>query len=285
MVNLSPFEFNANDVITANFELKSTVMTGSTTVFYYAIYDGSHNVKEGNVNTGGSLSGSVQYTVPNVPAPYYRFTIYASGGGHVISGQAQANIVSNFIVTIKFDKTNYNAGDTMSIDYKISARSSVYPLPRIFTLQFGLLGYPMPSVETTSAEGNVKYVVPSGANEGQVLFEMIVSSSSGTVYAYEVVTIGPSPSEISLFDAFLLVLIVILFLLVLAMRGRGAGAKAAEAAPKPKEEKAAPPPPPGAQTSPMIVNCKSCGAPIEITTSKRPIEVMCPSCGETAMVQ
>jgi len=35
----------------------------------------------------------------------------------------------------------------------------------------------------------------------------------------------------------------------------------------------------------MTVTCKACGAPIEITTSKRPIEVMCPSCGETQMVQ
>lgn len=36
---------------------------------------------------------------------------------------------------------------------------------------------------------------------------------------------------------------------------------------------------------PLMINCKSCGAEIEITTSKRPIEVMCPSCGETEMVE
>ena len=51
-----------------------------------------------------------------------------------------------------------------------------------------------------------------------------------------------------------------------------------------------PPPPPSGPTQPsavgpMNVSCKHCGASIEITTSKRPIEVMCPSCGETQVVQ
>jgi predicted RNA-binding Zn-ribbon protein involved in translation (DUF1610 family) len=35
----------------------------------------------------------------------------------------------------------------------------------------------------------------------------------------------------------------------------------------------------------MSVTCRHCGKAIEITTSKRPIEVMCPSCGETQVVQ
>lgn len=283
IVNVNPFEYNANDVLTANFELKSTVMTGATTVFYYDVWDGSRDVKTGTINTGGSLSGSVQYTVPNFPAQSYKFTIYASGAGRVISESATVYIVSDFLVTISFDKTGYNTGDTMKVHYKLSARSSGTPLPRIFTLTYGLEGCPSVSIMTTNTEGDVNYVVPSGANEGQTLFGLSASWGMTSASAVEVVTIGPAPSEISLFDAFLLVLIVILFLLVLAMRGRGAGAGAG--APKPKEEKAAPPPPPGQQTSPMIVNCKACGAPIEITTSKRPIEVMCPSCGETAMVQ
>jgi hypothetical protein len=282
IVNVNPPEYNANSVLTANFELKSTVMTASTTTFYYKVSDGARTVKQGTADvSSGSLSGSIQYTVPNVPAQQYTFTVYASGGGHIVSGQAAASLIQDFILTIKFDKTSYNAGDTMVVDYKIAARASGTPLPRIFRLSYGLIEYSGVSFTTTNAEGKVNYVVPAGANEGQVLFEMQESSTS--TMAIEVVTIGPPTDGIELFDAFLLVLIVILFLLVLAMRGRGAGAGAR--APKPKEEKAAPPPPPGQQVSPMIVNCKACGAPIEITTSKRPIEVMCPSCGETAMVQ
>jgi len=59
------------------------------------------------------------------------------------------------------------------------------------------------------------------------------------------------------------------------------------AGPKAPMEKPAPPPPStaGPGPAPMTVSCKACSAPIEITTSKRPIEVMCPSCGETQMVQ
>jgi len=50
-----------------------------------------------------------------------------------------------------------------------------------------------------------------------------------------------------------------------------------------------PPPPPEGPThasaaTPMSVNCRRCGKPIDLTTSRRPIEVMCPSCGETQVV-
>src|SRR5207247_285945 len=52
---------------------------------------------------------------------------------------------------------------------------------------------------------------------------------------------------------------------------------------------APPPPPPGGTTQapttmPMSVICSHCGKSIDLTTSKRPIEVMCPSCGETQTV-
>ncbi|MCI4371986.1 MAG: hypothetical protein L3J78_04985, partial [Thermoplasmata archaeon] len=36
--------------------------------------------------------------------------------------------------------------------------------------------------------------------------------------------------------------------------------------------------------SPMSVTCTHCGKPIDLTTSRRPVEVMCPSCGETQLV-
>src|SRR5207237_67374 len=51
---------------------------------------------------------------------------------------------------------------------------------------------------------------------------------------------------------------------------------------------ARPPPGPGPvqapASAPMSIACRRCGKPVEITTSKRPIEVMCPSCGETQVV-
>jgi len=34
----------------------------------------------------------------------------------------------------------------------------------------------------------------------------------------------------------------------------------------------------------MSINCRRCGKPVDLSTSRRPIEVMCPSCGETQVV-
>ncbi len=284
IVNVRPFEYNANDVLTIDFELQSTVMTPSTTSFYYRVSDTSRTVKEGSVNaTPNTLRGSFTYTVPNVPDSTYYFYVYASGEGHIISSSDSATLIQQFILTISFDKPSYNPDETMTISYTISPRVSTTPLPRTFYLSYGLLGNPSATLRTTEASGSVTYVVPTGTNEGNILFGM-TESSTGTG-TYEVVQIGAyerpgTVMGVEIFDWFLLVIIVILFLLMLGMRSRGAGA---EVKPKVKEEKAPAPPPP--QASPMVVNCKACNAPIEITTSKRPIEVMCPSCGETAMVE
>jgi len=285
IVNVNPQLYNANDVITANFELKSTVM-GASSQFFYKVCDSSCNcgtvVSQGALATTG-LTGSFTFPAPNVPANSYVFQVSATSSGHVVVGSATATLVGGFMMNIEFDKKTYDSGETMTITYTITPRSAGTPLPRAFGLTWGIFGYPSQSRITTESSGTVQYVISQGVNKGNLLFQM--SDSSTNAQAAEVVFIGAPPAEIGgipLFDLFLLVLIVILFLLMLAMRGRGAGAGAP---PKVKEEKAAPPPPPSQQASPMVVNCKSCGAPIEITTSKRPIEVMCPSCGETAMVQ
>jgi len=83
----------------------------------------------------------------------------------------------------------------------------------------------------------------------------------------------------------LLILVIILFVLVFR-RGRPPKPAAAPPAEKPAPEPEPEPAPAEEAASPgMVINCKACGAPIELTTSKRPLEVMCPSCGETEMVQ
>ncbi|MEK6838760.1 MAG: hypothetical protein AABY08_03350, partial [Candidatus Thermoplasmatota archaeon] len=78
-------------------------------------------------------------------------------------------------------------------------------------------------------------------------------------------------------------LLFVILLMVLMWRRMSMGGLA----PKAPAEKPAPPPSATAVPgpAPMTVSCKACGSPIEITTSKRPIEVMCPNCGETQMAQ
>lgn len=80
----------------------------------------------------------------------------------------------------------------------------------------------------------------------------------------------------------ILMIIVILMLLWMMMKGGaaaslGAGAKKLEG---PKEE-----PPKQEQYAPKsTVKCPACGGPIEVATSKRPIEVMCPKCGTSQII-
>ena len=87
-----------------------------------------------------------------------------------------------------------------------------------------------------------------------------------------------------MFALILGVLFVLLLLMVIALwRKVGAGfgpigGKAAVPPPPPEG------PVPSAPTSPMSITCRRCGKPIDLSTSRRPIEVMCPSCGETQVV-
>jgi len=63
----------------------------------------------------------------------------------------------------------------------------------------------------------------------------------------------------------------------------GSAAAMAGAEPKPAEPKKEEAP---KEYQPKAsVSCPNCGAAIEVGTSKRPIEVMCPKCGTSQMVQ
>lgn len=79
----------------------------------------------------------------------------------------------------------------------------------------------------------------------------------------------------------ILVIIVIIMLLWQMIKGRAAAAPAAGAAApaaKPAEAKQE------SYAPKATVTCTNCGSPIEVATSKRPIEVMCPKCGKSQMV-
>jgi ribosomal protein S27E len=288
IVNADPDFYNPGDTVTFGAELKSGAITSpGPLTFFYQITAGMSIVKQGTSSASGNAGDyttSIPFTVPAVAAQSYEINVMANQNGHLINGYATVNLKQGFIMSIKFDKDSYSAGDTMKVSYTITPIAPNTPSPTVYYFNYGIIGLPFESWSGTSASGEFTYKVTDNANEGDNIFQ--VGESSTGAQAQEVVLIGPEKGTIggiAIFEWFLLALIVILFLLMLAFRFRGA--PSGGAAPKPKEEKAAPPPPPGPSASPMIVNCKACGAPIEITTSKRPIEVMCPSCGETAMVE
>jgi predicted RNA-binding Zn-ribbon protein involved in translation (DUF1610 family) len=39
------------------------------------------------------------------------------------------------------------------------------------------------------------------------------------------------------------------------------------------------------ETGSMTMECVECGNPIEVTTTRRPIEIMCPHCGEIQLLE
>ncbi len=292
VVNLDKNEYGAGETVTATGRLTSNVLSGPD--YFYEVFDSSVVpnvlVKSGRITVDSTgAPNPVTYTVPAVPSTSYLFRITASKDGRALSGSATTYLVSGVVLSVSFDKSSYMPGETVRIGYSLTARGPRTALPSSFTLQVSMPGAPSKTVQTTSASGEITYTIPNPANNGDVL--IFVAELNTGAQAYNVIHVGgvnPFMADVGgvpAISVILLLLVVIILIVMFVMWRRmmpGAPMKA------PGAEKPAPPPPPptaGPGPAPMTVACKACGASIEITTSKRPIEVMCPSCGETQMVQ
>jgi hypothetical protein len=288
-VNANPNEYSAGNTITVAYTLTSNVL--SSPDYYYTVLDAGWNAVEADTASGGSFT----FAVPDTPSSQYRFYVYASEGGVTLSGSDSSKLIQGYFISINFDREIYSRGDTMKITYQVIARGDS-ALPDYFTISYGLVNGPTETYQTTAASGEFTYKIPSsGMDEGTLIFQANdgITGASTT----EVITVrGGNPlwwaklAEIPAFSIILLILIIILFILYFRMRRgaapmRGSPAEAPATAPPPVAPGGTPPPPgagPGTETAAeggtaLSVPCKSCGAPIELTTSKRPIEVMCPS--------
>ncbi len=295
-VNLDRVEYNGGDTITATYELKSNAISLSdpTVHVFYEVKDATVVpavlVKSGNVTP--ATTGSLQFVVPAVPSDHYAFTVTVTEEGRsIISTPVDAYLVRGYFLSVVPDKASYVPGDTITFTYELASRSARDPLPSAFLIQIQIPGLNTKSAQVTSTRGTVTYPLPQGMNTGLLRITVTASFVTGTVTAEEIVTISavnPLMADVGGVPAIsvILLLLVIVILIVLAIMWRRM-APGMAGAPKPPTEKPTPPPPPTAAPgpAPMTVACKACGAKIEITTSKRPIEVMCPSCGETQMVQ
>ncbi|MCJ2557021.1 MAG: hypothetical protein LN415_07965 [Candidatus Thermoplasmatota archaeon] len=281
LVDADKKEYEAGDTITVSFELVTNVMTSPE--FFYTIEAAGLPIESGPAGTE-----DFQFEIPAIPADSYRFRVTAIDEGYVVGGSDLSRLLAGFFMSFEFDKEAYSPGDTMTITYEIKARGDS-TLPGTFNIEYGLINGPMYNKQTTNAKGTLKYKIPDGIDEGHQMFGV---SDGGTATAVETIYVrsGLNPFEwakladMPMISLILLILVIILFVLVFR-RGRSpkpAAPPAKEPTPEPEPE---PAPVEEASASPMLINCKACGAPIELTTSKRPLEVMCPSCGETEMVQ
>ena len=290
LVNLDRMEYGANDRITASFSLLTNVMSAPT--FYYEIFDTSlfpgTLEASGVVMTATATSGSVTFQVPAIPADEYTFRITATEPGRVVVGETSAVHTGGVLLQITVDKTSYLPGETIRISYALIPRGRT-ALPQAFAFVIEMFGTPGIVIQTASDRGELTFTLPANIGHGPTnlfVFEFMTGASANTV-----VQIGPTnllwDTTIGGIPAFAVILgiglLLVILLMVLMWRRMSMGSMARKA----PAEKPAPPPSPTAVpgTAPMAVSCKACGLPIEITTSKRPIEVMCPNCGETQMVQ
>ena len=284
-LNLNKPQFNPNDVITATYSLSSLVMTNPS--YLLQIVDSTGTT----VQFGPTSGGSATYTVPANPATSYTFTVIASDGGMSLRASATANQASGYYLSLSLDRSNYVPGDTIGIAYTVTARGPS-ALPSQYEFNVVLVGTTSQVIWTTSPTGTLSLVIPPNTPTGTLLLTVSELSTGTTeVLVVHVGGVNPLVADIGgvpLFDILITLLFVVLLLAVILLwrragMGKGPGPVAAG---KPSTP---PPPPPSGPSQqvggPMSVACKHCGATIEITTSKRPIEVMCPSCGETQVVQ
>lgn len=286
-LSLDKSEYNPGDRITATFSLVhgSAVLTNPK--YYYKVLDNN-----GDMVASGNVTGNtVGFTTPNPASSSYTFYITASQDGRTVQGSATAYQVGGYLLSISLDKTSYLRGDTIQVTYAIRVRgTSVLPIQ--FQFYVSLFGGTSTRVTTTSATGVLTLTIPQDTSEGDLILYVAEFNTGAQVYnIVHVGAVNPLATQVAgipLYDILLTLLVVVLLLAVVLLwrrTGMGPGPRAPVAGrPTP------PPPPPSGPTQPsavgpMNVSCKHCGASIEITTSKRPIEVMCPSCGETQVVQ
>jgi len=276
-------DFSPGDTINAFYSLSSRVIANPT--FDYEVEDSAGTiVLSGNTTTGTSFS----YRTPNPASPFYTFRVTASEDTNSTEASIAISQASGAVLGMTFDRPLYGPGETIRVHLTLTARGTT-ALPSQFRwfVTFGL-GTALASATTTRPEVDLVISVPQGAGNGDVV--LIAQEFNTGAVTIQSVRIGPSnplwSTEIGGMPVFavLLALLFILVLLALAVLWRRMAAGRGPTPAQPGGMTPPPPPEPRHAPTPMSVACKHCGKMIDITTSKRPIEVMCPSCGETQLV-
>lgn len=283
LVNANKENYNAEDELSISYEVIGTLLGVPDT--FYVIYD-----KEGSVVEEGTASnGTFSFTVPNAPSDSYEFYVFASAGGRVVHGTDSAELFSGYVLILDFNKAFYEPGEIMAIDYRIIVMGNA-DMPTTFTITYGLINGPEASLQTGEQTGRLMYLIPDNIDQGDQIFmascdfgatsnEVVVVKENASLLRY--LEIGGIP----LFGIFILALLLFTIYVtfrtrsrVKSMQKKGLSASTGrDLSPAPKRTQDA--------SSASRYQCVECGDPIEITTSRRPIEVMCPHCGEIQHIE
>jgi len=214
--------------------------------------------------------------------------VTATDRGNTTQAQATISQAAGFVLGLSFDKTSYGAGDTVHAHLTLTAKGTG-SLPSQFRWSLSSASASATAI-TTGPAADLFLTIPAGTGNGGLL--VFANELNTGASAFQTVQVGPTGSSFwstdvggaPVFAIVLSALFVLLLIAVIAMWRRSGGGFG------PIGGKAAVPPPPpegpvrSAPTSPMSITCRRCGKPIDLSTSRRPIEVMCPSCGETQVV-
>ncbi|HWM51825.1 MAG TPA: hypothetical protein VNP71_01495 [Thermoplasmata archaeon] len=281
-LSLDRGDYNPGDTISAFYGVTSHVITNPS--YAYEVDDTNAVI----VLSGTTSATFFSFRTPNPSSRSYTFHVTATDRGNSTQAQATISQAAGFVLGLSFEKTSYAAGETVHAHLILTAKGTA-SLPSQFRWALSTASASVSSI-TTGPTADLFLTIPQGTGNGGLL--VFANELNTGASAFQTVQVGPTgssfwSSEVGGFPAFAIVLSVLFLLLLIAViavwrRGGGGfgpiGGKAA-----------VPPPPPegpvrSAPTSPMSINCRRCGKPIDLSTSRRPIEVMCPSCGETQVV-
>lgn len=278
LVNVDKEYYVANEELSISYEVISSVLVDPSTFYQVYDYDGAI------VEEGSATGGRFIFTIPAAPSKEYEFRVIAIDIGRRVHGSDTAVLFAGYVLLIDFNRNNYSPGDTMAVDYELKALGDTN-LPASFTITFGLANGPTGSLQTSSHKGTLLYVIPTDVDQGEQLF-WASSDFGGTVNQVITVKDGANPFwYLTIWDIpllnFILIFLVLFSLYTTFKYRRKLMRIQMEGVTKPSE--------PSRRTTPethaMMTECVECGNPIEITTSRRPIEVMCPHCGEIQYIE
>jgi hypothetical protein len=229
-------------------------------------------------------------------AESYTATVYGDNSNGVVLIKAlTVNRATDYMVVLSIKTAPastsgaYSPGQTITVGFEIIKQSSDLPDLAVVTARItdttdGLVGE---QLTVTVMNGELSITLPKDTSSGQ---HWLAVNVNGVDHMQSIMVDATGNSiwnsnvggMMSMSDLILAILmIVVILMLLFMMMKRGGGAAVAPAEPKPAAPKEAKQ---DAYAPKSSVKCPSCGAMVEVATSKRPIEVMCPKCGTSQMV-
>jgi predicted RNA-binding Zn-ribbon protein involved in translation (DUF1610 family) len=280
LVNANKDYYNPNDELQITYTIIGNMDSEPNT--FYIVDDSEGNV----VEEGPTSQGKFNFIVPSAPSSKYEFTVFASAGGRVVQGVDRANLFSGYLLNLEFNRGYYGPGDIIAVDYSIIFLGNTNT-PSSFSITYGLVNGPISSLQTAQTSGTLIYTIPMDVDQGDQIFMATCDFGTTQASASEVLLVrsGTNPlwylkiSDIPIFSIGVLLIALLALYSSYRIRKRIKNMDADGFA-KPSSPGDSITPKRNQDSSEHLVNCVECGDPIEITTSRRPIEVMCPHCGE-----